>query len=75
MKKSEMMVTMPMSAYEELMKYKGMYEGLTKDLADCFDKVELNGGTNVYFFVGKSLKVAERFKPTIFNQYPVTVLT
>ncbi len=75
MKKSEMTVSMPMGAYEELVRYKEMYEDLSKDLAKCFDKVDLNGGTNVYFFVDKSLRVAERFKPTMFKQYPVTVLT
>lgn len=74
MKKSEMTVSMPMGAYEELVRYKEMYEGLSKDLANCFEKVDLNGG-RVYFHIDKSLRVAERFEPITFKQYPVVVLT
>ena len=65
MKKSEIAVTMPMTAFEEYERYKNEYEKLKKRLSDCFDSSLLNAGASqaVDFDVRKALEVCREFLP------------
>ena len=65
MKKSEIAVTMPMTAFEEYERYKNEYEELKKRLSDCFDSSLLNAGASqaVDFDVRKALEVCREFLP------------
>lgn len=65
MKKSEIAVTMPMTAFEEYERYKNEYEELKKRLADCFDSSLLKAGASqaVDFDVRKALEVCREFLP------------
>lgn len=65
MKKSEIAVTMPMTAFEEYERYKNEYEKLKKRLSDCFDSSLLKAGASqaVDFDVRKALEVCREFLP------------
>lgn len=65
MKKSEIAVTMPMTAFEEYESYKNKYNELTERLAGCFDSSLLKAGASqaVDFDVRKALEVCREFLP------------
>lgn len=65
MKKSELTVTMPISAYEELMEIKTEYEDLTKQLSECYDTTnfKLNPAEPIRFDYEKAEKIAKEFLP------------
>lgn len=65
MKKSEIAVTMPMTAFEEYESYKNKYNELTERLAKCFDSSLLKAGASqaVDFDVRKALEVCREFLP------------
>ena len=65
MKKSEITVTMPISAYEELMGIKTKYENLTKQLSECYDTTnfKLNPAEPIRFDYEKAEKIAKEFLP------------
>ena len=65
MKKSEIDVTMPLPTYEELCRYKELYYGLRRGLADCYDlgRFKLNPAEPVRFDYRKAEKIAHEFLP------------
>lgn len=65
MKKSELTVTMPISAYEELMEIKTEYEDLTKQLSECYDTTnfKLNPAEPIRFDYEKAEKITKEFLP------------
>lgn len=65
MKKSEITVTMPISAYEELMVNKTNYENLTKQLSECYDlnNFKINPAEPIRFDFEKAEKIAKKFLP------------
>jgi len=65
MKKSDMKVTMPISAYEELMGIKTEHENLTKQLSECYDTTnfKLNPAEPIRFDYEKAEKIAKEFLP------------
>ena len=65
MKKSEFTVSMPISAYEELMGIKTKHENLTKQLSECYDTTnfKLNPAEPIRFDYEKAEKIAKEFLP------------
>lgn len=65
MKKSEITVTMPISAYEELMGMKTNYENLTKQLSECHDtnNFKLNSAEPIRFDFEKAESIAKKYLP------------
>ena len=65
MKKSEIAVTMPMTAFEEYERYKTECDKLKKRLSDCFDSSLLKAGASqaVNFDARKALEVCREFLP------------
>ena len=65
MKKSEITVTMPISAYEELMGIKTKHENLTNQLSECYDtnNFKLNHAEPIRFDFEKAEKIAKEFLP------------
>lgn len=55
MKKSEIMVSMPMNSYEELLEYKKQYEDLVAEIRKCFDTTQeiITFDTNKSFVLSK----------------------
>ena len=62
MKKSEILVSMPMTTYEELELYKNKFENLTKDLKSCIDTqlYDLGVSTTLNFDVSKALEICKK---------------
>lgn len=62
MKKSEMMVSMPMTTYEELESYKNKFENLTNELKSCIDTqpYDLGVSTTLNFDVSKALEICKK---------------
>lgn len=65
MKKSEFTVSMPITAYEELMAIKTKHEKLTKQLSECYDTTnfKLNPAEPIRFDFEKAEKIAKEFLP------------
>jgi hypothetical protein len=65
MKKSEITVTMPISAYEELIGIKTKYENLIKQLSECYDltNFKLNPTQPIRFDFEKAEKITKEFLP------------
>lgn len=65
MKKSEITVTMPISAYEELMGMKIKYETIIKQLSECYDlnNFKINPAEPIRFDFQKAEKIAKEFLP------------
>ena len=62
MKKSEMLVSMPMTTYEELELYKNKFENLTNELKSCIDTqlYDLGVSTTLNFDVSKALEICKK---------------
>ena len=62
MKKSEIMVSMPMTTYEELESYKNKFENLTNELKSCIDTQPYDSGVSnmLNFDVGKALEICKK---------------
>ena len=62
MKKSEIMVSMPMTTYEELELYKNKFENLTNELKSCIDTqlYDLGVSTTLNFDVSKALEICKK---------------
>ena len=62
MKKSEILVSMPMTTYEELELYKNKFENLTNDLKSCIDTqlYDLGVSTTLNFDVSKALEICKK---------------
>ena len=62
MKKSEIMVSMPMTTYEELESYKNKFENLTNELKSCIDTqlYDLGVSTTLNFDVSKALEICKK---------------
>lgn len=65
MKKSEFTVSMPITAYEELMAIKTNYENLTKQLSECYDtnNFKLNPAEPIRFDFEKAESIAKKYLP------------
>ena len=63
MKKSEMLVSMPMNTYEELLAYKKQYEELCNKIRDCFNYDYLVSENRIDFDVNKALKLSKEYLP------------
>ena len=65
MKKSEFTVSMPITAYEELMASKTNYENLTKQLSECYDtnNFKLNPAEPIRFDYEKAESITRKFLP------------
>lgn len=61
MKKSEIMVSMPMTTFEELEQYKKKLQELQDELRSCFDTTAYDVGneTSINFDVKKALNLAK----------------
>ena len=68
MKKSEILVSMPMTTYEELELYKNKFENITNELKSCIDTQPYDSGvsTMLNFDVSKAL---ENCKKTLSIKY------
>ena len=62
MKKSEILVSMPMTTYEELELYKNKFENLTNELKSCIDTqpYHLGVSTTLNFDVSKALEICKK---------------
>ena len=62
MKKSEILVSMPMTTYEELELYKNKFENLTNELKSCIDTqlYDLGVSTTLNFDVSKALEICKK---------------
>jgi len=74
MKKSEIMVSMPMSTYDELVNYKKEYESIVSKMRECFDNLSIlesqkviNFDVNKAFCLCKSF-LPDRYKNANFNK-------
>lgn len=65
MKKSEITVTMPITAYEKFIEIKTNYENLTKRLIDCYDtnNFKINPAEPVRFDNVKAESIIHEFLP------------
>lgn len=65
MKKSEITVTMPINAYDELVAIKTKYEILIKEFADCYDmnNFKINPAEPIRFDGEKAEKIMHKFLP------------
>lgn len=65
MKKSEITVTMPISAYEELILIKTKYENIAKQLSECYDlnNFKINPAEPIRFDFEKAEKISKEFLP------------
>lgn len=61
MKKSEIMVSMPMTTYEELSSYKDRFFNLLNEIKDCYDTVlfDNNADTIITLDVQKLIKLSK----------------
>ena len=59
MKKSEILVSMPMTTYDELELYKNKFENITNELKSCIDTQPYDSGvsTMLNFDVSKALEI------------------
>ena len=75
MKKSEMTVSMPLTAYNEYETYREKYIVLVQKLQDCFDDSLLNAGAaaTIDFDGRKALAVAREFLPSRFASMDIAV--
>ena len=62
MKKSEILVSMPMTTYEELELYKNKFENITNELKSCIDTQPYYSGvsTMLNFDVSKALEICKK---------------
>ena len=62
MKKSEILVSMPMTTYEELELYKNKFENITNELKSCIDTQLYDSGvsTMLNFDVSKALEICKK---------------
>ena len=62
MKKSEILVSMPMTTYEELELYKNKFENITNELKSCIDTQPYDSGvsTMLDFDVSKALEICKK---------------
>ena len=62
MKKSEILVSMPMTTYDELELYKNKFENITNELKSCIDTQPYDSGvsTMLNFDVGKALEICKK---------------
>lgn len=63
MKKSEIMVSMPMTTYDELLLYKTKYNDLISNIQKCFDTTQ----NIITFDTNKSLSLSKEFLQTRFQ--------
>ena len=70
MKKSEIMVSMPMTAFEELEQYKKKYQELQDELKSCFNTqlVDTSISNSIDFDVKKVLNLAKKALPIKYNR-------
>lgn len=69
MKKSEIMVSMPMTTFEELQTYKNKLQELHDELKSCFDTTafDVDNQTFINFDVKKALNIAKKTLPIKYN--------
>ena len=62
MKKSEILVSMPMTTYDELELYKNKFEKITNELKSCIDTQPYDSGvsTMLNFDVSKALEICKK---------------
>ena len=62
MKKSEILVSMPMTTYDELELYKNKFENITNELKSCIDTQPYDSGvsTMINFDVSKALEICKK---------------
>ena len=65
MKKSEIMVSMPMTTYEELMNFKNEYTNLCSKIRLCFDCSNQN---IIAFDTNKAFDLCKKYLPDRYNQ-------
>jgi len=63
MKKSDMTVTMPLTAWNEYELLKVKFENLVKEISACFDISEVKNGGVTYFDAQRALEVCKTFAP------------
>ena len=69
MKKSEIMVSMPMTTFEELEQYKKKYQELQDELKSCFNTqlVDTAVSNSINFNVEKALNIAKKTLSSKYN--------
>ncbi len=69
MKKSEIMVSMPMTTFEELEQYKKKYQELQDELKSCFNTqlVDTAVSNSINFDVKKALNIAKKTLSSKYN--------
>jgi hypothetical protein len=78
MKKSEITVSMPMTAFEELEQYKKKYQELQDELNSCFDTklVDSLGGVNtIDFSIKKVLEICKKTLSVKYNRYNINCIS
>lgn len=75
MKKSEIMVSMPMTTYEELESYKNKFENLANELKSCIDTQPYDSGvsTMLNFDVSKSLEICKKTLSVKYSNIDIDV--
>ena len=63
MKKSEIMVSMPMTTYEELLAFKKEYENLCNKIRGCFNFDYFATEDRIDFDTNKALNLGREFLP------------
>ena len=73
MRKSEMIVSMPMNSYDELIEYKNKYIELMKTLSGTLDtnKVDNNVQLIIEFDSDKALEICKKFLPEKYKGIPI----
>lgn len=63
MKKSDMTVTMPLTAWNEYEHLKDNFENLKNEISACFDSASFDNGGVIYFDAQRALEVCKTFAP------------
>lgn len=63
MKKSEIMVSMPMTTYEELIQFKQQYFDLIDEIKTCFKMDYFNKENTIAFDTNDALRLCKGFLP------------
>lgn len=69
MKKAEITVSMPMTTFEELVRYKNKYQELQDELKSCFDTkaFDSNLESSINFNVIQAVSIAKKTLPVKYN--------
>lgn len=69
MKQSEMLITMPLTTYNELLFYKNEFERLSKEISDCFTPTD----NNLQLNLKQLLDIAKNKLPIKYKNFDIDI--